>query len=257
MQRSPTREALIPILILCGLIAAAPPPAAADNFLDRARSAVREADRTIEQAARNAGRSVRDFLTDHPELNRDLVDLGERAGIPGFAGAAPEPGPGVMLSVGQGQPGSEVSVSAAGLPGDSDTVVSIGAIPTDTPVLAHARTSDRGEMIATVKVPADAKVGSHLMFTVETADGRVRLVSEPFLIASSAAAVSVTGTISKEGAECPTMRGDDGRLYSLTPPGNLGSFGPGDRVHVEGTLAEVSTCMQGTTVVVSGISAAN
>ena len=67
--------------------------------------------------------------------------------------------------------------------------------------------------------------------------------------------VAVTGTLSKEGVECPALRGDDGKLYSLTPA-SLASFGPGDRVHVEGTVAEISTCMQGTTIAVTAISAA-
>lgn len=66
------------------------------------------------------------------------------------------------------------------------------------------------------------------------------------------AAVIVTGTLSSEGAECPTLRGDDGKIYSLTGA-KLGKLGPGSHVHVEGTLADVSTCMQGTTIVVTSI----
>ena len=49
--------------------------------------------------------------------------------------------------------------------------------------------------------------------------------------------------------------GDDGKLYTLTPPA-LGSLGPGDRVHVEGSVAEMTMCQQGTTVVVTRIEAA-
>jgi hypothetical protein len=66
------------------------------------------------------------------------------------------------------------------------------------------------------------------------------------------AAITVTGTLSEEGAECPGLRGDDGKLYSLTP-GAIGKFQPGDHVRVEGTVADVSTCMNGTTIVVSAI----
>ena len=62
----------------------------------------------------------------------------------------------------------------------------------------------------------------------------------------------VTGTLTREGAECQAMRSDDGRLYTLAGR-NLGDFFPGDRVQVEGRVAEISTCMQGTTIDVSRI----
>jgi len=64
--------------------------------------------------------------------------------------------------------------------------------------------------------------------------------------------VRVVGTLTREGAECQAMRGDDGRLYTLAGR-NLGDFFPGDRVEVEGRVAEVSSCMQGTTIDVSRI----
>lgn len=65
----------------------------------------------------------------------------------------------------------------------------------------------------------------------------------------------VTGTLTREGVECPALRGDDGRLYTLATRRDLG-FDPGDRVTVEGSLAEVSFCMQGRTIDVDRIRAA-
>jgi hypothetical protein len=61
----------------------------------------------------------------------------------------------------------------------------------------------------------------------------------------------MTGTMTGQGVECPVMRGDDGRLYSLA--GNTGPFGPGDRVRVRGEIAQMSFCMQGTTISVRSI----
>src|SRR5258706_13758242 len=151
------RLPLFSALLLAALAAA--PALAAESLLDRARDAVHDAAKTVEEAAKSAGRSVKDFLVDHPDLNRDIIDFGARVGVPGFAG--------------------------------------------------------------------------------ETA---------------KAASVSVTGTLSKEGVECPALRGDDGKLYTLTPA-STGAFGPGDRVEVEGKLAEVSTCMQGTTIAVTALTA--
>src|SRR5260370_22941889 len=105
-------------LILAAAIAAAPAAAAADSFLDRARNAVQEAGKDVQSAAKKAGRSVRDFLTDHPDLNRDIVDFGQQVGVPGFEGAKPVVGPVVALSAPQGRTGDEVTITAAGLPGD-------------------------------------------------------------------------------------------------------------------------------------------
>jgi hypothetical protein len=52
------------------------------------------------------------------------------------------------------------------------------------------------------------------------------------------------------------MRGDDGRLYTLT--GDLPRrLRAGDRVRVAGQVAEVSFCQQGTTISVTRISEAN
>lgn len=65
----------------------------------------------------------------------------------------------------------------------------------------------------------------------------------------------VTGTLTSEGVECPALRGDDGQLYTLAADRYL-DFGPGDRVTVEGTIAEMSFCMQGRTIDVDRIRAA-
>lgn len=63
--------------------------------------------------------------------------------------------------------------------------------------------------------------------------------------------VNVRGTLTDEGVECQALRGDDGQLYTLT--GDLGGFQTGDQVRVRGRIAEVSTCQQGTTIVVEDI----
>jgi hypothetical protein len=67
--------------------------------------------------------------------------------------------------------------------------------------------------------------------------------------------IRVTGVITDEGVECIALRGDDGRLYTLA--GNAGGFEPGDRVRVIGRRADVSFCMQGTTIEVRHIFAAH
>ncbi|HWM91335.1 MAG TPA: DUF5818 domain-containing protein [Thermoanaerobaculia bacterium] len=64
-------------------------------------------------------------------------------------------------------------------------------------------------------------------------------------------AVHVRGTLTGEGVECQALRGSDGKLYTLS--GDLGGFKAGDKVRVQGQVAEISTCQQGTTITVAKI----
>ena len=61
------------------------------------------------------------------------------------------------------------------------------------------------------------------------------------------ASVTITGVVTAEGVECPAVRGEDGKLYTITGSGRE-TLRPGMRVRISGTVAEVSTCMQGITV---------
>ena len=132
-------------LALVALLVTAPLPAlAAENFLDRARDAVREAGRKIDDAAKDAGRSVRDFLTDNPDLNRDIVEFGAQVGVPGFDGARPSSGPSVALSVPEAVAGTELTVTVAGLPGETAVTVAAGPSPAEARRLAETKTDARG-----------------------------------------------------------------------------------------------------------------
>jgi hypothetical protein len=59
------------------------------------------------------------------------------------------------------------------------------------------------------------------------------------------------GQLTDEGVECQAFRSDDGELFTLV--GGLDGYKDGDKVVVCGTIAEISFCMQGTTLVVSYI----
>jgi hypothetical protein len=251
-SRSSMRTTALATLVLA-LVPAV--PAAADSFLDRARAAVQEAGRQVGAAADQAGRSVRDFLTDNPDLNRDVVDFGKEVGVPGFDGAKAAIGPVVLVSVPQAPSGATITLQVRGFPGEADLDVSAEPAGGKAEPVAHGRTSDRGEAFIDAKIPKAPDDGENLAFIVATADGRVTVRSELFNVVAAGAAVSVSGTLTKEGVECPAMRGDDGKLYTLLPPA-LGAFGPGDRVHVEGSVAEMTECQQGTTIVVTKLAPA-
>ena len=65
--------------------------------------------------------------------------------------------------------------------------------------------------------------------------------------------VTIVGTLTSEGVECPAMKGDDGVLYTLALRDPRGLPFPGARLQVEGTLADISICQQGTTIEVDKV----
>jgi hypothetical protein len=68
----------------------------------------------------------------------------------------------------------------------------------------------------------------------------------------SSGELTVIGKLTAEGVECKALREDGtNKLYTLA--GNTGGFTSGDHVKVVGTIAEISHCMQGTTIAVKSI----
>jgi len=234
-------------------------PASAQSLIDKAREAVQDAGNKIEDAARDAGRSASDFLADNPDLNRDILDLGQRMGLPGFDDSKPYEGAVLAVRPLAGPPGGKVKLTAAGFAGNAEVRIGFGPPGRPQDAIATATASDRGTLRTTVPVPAGAPPGETMVFTAESANGRLRLVSEDFTVTEPGpppgTPVTVNGTLSSEGVECPTLRGDDGTLYSLTDP-NAGGFNPGDRVTVSGEVAGMATCQQGITLTGTTIVAA-
>ena len=64
--------------------------------------------------------------------------------------------------------------------------------------------------------------------------------------AGKAKRMQVTGTLTREGVECPVLRTAKGAVFTLA--GDLKGFKTGERVTVTGTLAEASICQQGMTI---------
>lgn len=77
-------------------------------------------------------------------------------------------------------------------------------------------------------------------------------VEKPTTTTTSSSEITIIGKLTTEGVECRAMRADgSNELYTLT--GNVAGFKPGDHVKVVGKVAEISFCMQGTTIAVSSI----
>ena len=102
-----------------------------------------------------------------------------------------------------------------------------------------------------------APAGLAILLRLQSRQGHERAVAEVYQVTGrpgrpDRGMISVSGTLTRQGVECPTMRGDDGRTYSLS--GNLRNFRPGDRVSVEGRISEFSSCQHGVAVEVRGFS---
>ncbi len=69
---------------------------------------------------------------------------------------------------------------------------------------------------------------------------------------STCSGVEVTGVLTNEGVECQALRSNSGQLYTLSS-NNLNGFKIGDSVKVCGKKAEISFCMQGSTISVDTI----
>ncbi len=175
--------------------------------------------------------------------------------LPG-PGGGPAPGPlTIDISPEQGTRGEGVRVQAWGFQPGARVDIGFGPPDSEYEVIAHAVAGEQGQVDVRVDVPEWADTERDYVFVADSPRGR-RVVSDPFRViaAGAPAQVTVTGVLTGEGVECPALRTDQGKLYTLA--GDLGGHREGDRVTVTGSIAEASVCMQGTTLSIARITAA-
>jgi hypothetical protein len=197
--------------------------------------------------------SMAEIFRLNPDLDARYLRVGQVLRVPG--GIAP-PGPpsqraDVDITPRRGGAGTLVSVTGSGFDRQARLRLLVGTTPERLRDIGQEVRADlRGNAAITVRIPAWAANERSMVFGLESLDGRQRAVSSRFDIVRigtpGPARISVTGTLTREGAECQAMRGDDGRLYTFQR--RRDDFRPGDRVIVEGHRVEVSSCQQGTTI---------
>jgi len=64
--------------------------------------------------------------------------------------------------------------------------------------------------------------------------------------------IIATGTVTNGGTECPAVRGDDGKTYTIATPAPM-PLRANTNVRAIGSAAQVSICQQGTTVKATSI----
>lgn len=210
---------------------------------------------TLYSIARNVGVPVSTILDLNPGLEPRYMEAGDVIRVPGdFVPVRRER---LTFSPEAGPPGTLVELRGARFRPFARLRLLVGRTAYDLRRYSIVRANRRGRVLASVELPEWARPGRRVFFALQSLDGRSRAVGGPFRVIErprAAERLTVTGTIVKGGVECPLLRSDEGRRYSLT--GDLGGFGPGDRVRVTGRLAEVSICMQEPTLEVRRISEA-
>jgi hypothetical protein len=184
--------------------------------------------------------------------NRDEVDIG----FPEQP-APPESGMQIAFTPDGGPVGTPVTVSAQGFAPEQAVVIGFGPPESEYEVIERVRTDGFGNVTATVEVPDWAEAGRSYVWVVAEPDAQPKVIADDhFRVRAGGTApgdtVRIRGTVTGAGVECPAVRTDRGRLYTLATR-DLQDVAEGDRVVVTGTLADVSTCMQGTTVAVTRI----
>lgn len=166
----------------------------------------------------------------------------------------PGPTPGelqVMVSASTVAPGETMTVRASGFPARAQVDIGFGQPRSEYSVVTQATTDAMGRVETTIDVPGWSMRGHPYVVVVTESEQAPSAVSEPFIVGRPGDTVRTPGTLTDEGVECPAMRGPNGTLYTLAVA-DL-QWGPGTQVMVEGTIAEVTICMQGTTLNVESI----
>jgi LysM repeat protein len=256
------RSSLLALALSAAVVAPAiliEPALAQGRLVERevVRYQVRSGD-TLSSIARAAGISLRELQALNPDVDARFLRVGQTIYLP--ASAAPVARVSAELETYRGRIDDAVTISGSGFrPGERVRVL-IGDGPYRLNPDVTLRANRRGEVEASLDLPRWARPGSTVHFGLESRDRDARVVvSRPYEVAGRRPApqpdrgrIEMSGTLTRQGAECPVMRGDDGRTYSLAGP--LRGFRPGDRIFVEGRIAEMSYCQQGTTIEVRRVS---
>lgn len=210
---------------------------------------------TIYSIARSVGVPVSTILELNPGLDPRYIATGDVIRVP--RDFVPVPRPRLTFSPAAGPPGTLVELRGQGFRPFARLRLLVGRTAYDVRRYSIVRANRRGRVFASVELPEWARPGRRVFFALQSLDGTSRAVAGPFRVIARpqpSERLTVTGTIVSGGVECPLLRSDDGRRFSLS--GDLGGFGRGDRVEVTGRLADVSICMQGPTLEVRRISEA-
>lgn len=134
----------------------------------------------LAKIARRCGTSVEALLAANPEIsNPSVIVPGQVLEIPGE-----EPAPQVGITPNEGEPGTEIRVSAVGFPANSVVSVGIGRANSEPTMSKTVTTNAEGTVETTIMLPAEATPGTPWVVLINA--GEVSALSESFTVTGAA-----------------------------------------------------------------------
>jgi len=109
-----------------------------------------------------------------------------------------------------GSPGTEVAVSASGLPTNAPLEIGVGPAGSEYDVIATGQSDTSGEFSTRLRIPDDAEPGEEWVIVVSTTDQTTQAASEPFL---------VTGEVNRPTVSIAPLSGPPGTQVQVTASG--------------------------------------
>jgi hypothetical protein len=150
-----------------------------------------------------------------------------------------------------GPVGTRVHLSTLNLPVQAKVHIGYGATRTGFEALFEVPQGMWGDIETELTIPPTVPWDRAIVFVAFNAIFSPIGLSDPFHVVNAEGLLRRTGTITDEADGCPTLRDQDGYLYALG--GDLGDFGPGDQVTIDGTYAPTGSCLDESTIGVTRI----
>ncbi|MDX1688727.1 MAG: PA14 domain-containing protein [Candidatus Promineifilaceae bacterium] len=133
----------------------------------------------LARIARRCGTSIEALLAANPQIsNPSVIQPGQVLEIP------QDPAPQVGITPNEGQPGTEIRVSAIGFPPNSVASVGIGRANSEPTTSKTVTTDAEGTVETTITLPAEAAPGTPWVILVST--GEESALSESFTVTGAA-----------------------------------------------------------------------
>ena len=147
-----------------------------------------------------------------------------------------------------GRAGTVVTLKATGMPAITPVRIGLGATEVGFEEIGQALTTEKGELSLTVTIPSWTRPDLTHIFIVFDFYFVPIAVSDEFFVLAPDGTVVRQGRITNEVGDCSGLGllTDQGVLYTLV--GDLSGFEAGDRVIVEGGIAESTPCPQSATI---------
>ena len=176
----------------------------------------------------------------------------EETSAPPMESSAPAPDVTLSAYSPGAAPGDPVTLRATGFEPSAPVQFGFGPPESEYAVIETSDADASGTAELTLAVPASASPGRAYVFVATGSGSSAKAISDPFYVTADDGILEIEGRVTDEGVECVALRTDSGDLFTLAGADTDG-LAPGDRVTVQGSIAEMSFCQQGITLAVTSV----